>query len=74
MAETVALVPPITASAIKDTINHTVDTMGQRESWRYHFMVHQFVSNSDEALSRSAVRRAGGMDAVKAEQAGDPAP
>ncbi len=73
MAEQVALVPPITAAAIKDTINHTVDTMGQRESWRYHFMVHQFVSNSDEALSRTRARQAGGMDAVKAEQAGESA-
>ena len=73
MADAVALVPPITARAIKDTINHTVDTMGQRESWRYHFMVHQFVSNSDEALSRTAARQAGGMDAVKAEQAGESA-
>ena len=71
MAAQVALVPPITAQAIKNTINHTVDTMGQRESWRYHFMVHQFVSNSDEALSRAAARRAGGMDAVRAEQAGE---
>ncbi len=71
MAESVALVPPITARAIKDTINHTVDTMGQRESWRYHFMVHQFVSNSDEALSRTAARRAGGMDTVRAEQSGE---
>ena len=70
MAEQVALVPPITARAIKDTINHTVDRMGQRDSWRYHFMVHQFVSNSAEALERTAARRAGGMDAVKAEQAG----
>ncbi|MEP6624535.1 MAG: enoyl-CoA hydratase [Acidimicrobiia bacterium] len=70
MAEQVALVPPITARAIKDTINHTVDAMGQRESWRYHFMVHQFVSNSDEALARTAARRAGGMDAVRAEQDG----
>lgn len=73
MAASVALVPPITAAAIKDTINHTLDTMGQRESWRYHFMVHQSVSNSEEAMSRTAARRAGGMDAVKAEQAGDSA-
>lgn len=73
MADAVALVPPITAQAIKDTINHTVDTMGQRESWRYHFMVHQFVSNSDEALSRTKARQAGGMEAVRAEQAGESA-
>lgn len=73
MADDVALVPPITAQAIKETINHTVDTMGQRESWRYHFMVHQHVSNSDEALSRTKARQAGGMDAVRAEQAGESA-
>ncbi len=73
MAEAVALVPPVTARAIKDTINHTVDRMGQRDSWQYHFMVHQFVSNSSEALGRTEARRSGGMDAVKAEQAGEPA-
>ena len=73
MAEAVALVPPITARAIKDTINHTVDRMGQRESWQYHFMVHQFVSNSADALERTEARKAGGMDAVKAEQAGESA-
>ena len=73
MADAVALVPPITAAAIKDTINHTVDTMGQRESWQYHFDVHQAVSNSEEAMSRTAARRAGGMDAVRAEQAGESA-
>ena len=71
MAAAVALVPPVTARAIKDTINHTVDGMGQRESWQYHFMVHQFVSNSAEALGRTEARRSGGMDAVKAEQAGE---
>ena len=71
MAEEVALVPPITARAIKDTINHMVDLQGQRESWRYHFMVHQLVSNTAEALGRTAARKAGGMDAVKREQAGD---
>jgi enoyl-CoA hydratase len=73
MAEAVALVPPVTARAIKDTINHTLDRMGQRESWQYHFMVHQFVSNTAEATGRTEARRAGGMDAVKAEQAGESA-
>lgn len=73
MAETVALVPPITAEAIKDTINHMVDLQGQRESWRYHFMVHQFVSNTPTALGATEARKAGGMDAVKREQAGPPA-
>jgi enoyl-CoA hydratase len=76
MAEAVALVPPVTAQAIKDTINHMVDGQGQRESWRYHFMVHQFVSNSATALAATDARKEGGpggsvMDAVKREQAGE---
>ena len=37
---------------------HTVDRMGQRDSWRYHFMVHQFVSNTDEAKTVALQERA----------------
>ena len=73
MAAQAALVPPITAAAVKDTINHMLDGQGQRASWRYHFMVHQFVSNTETALARTEARKAGGMDAVKAEQAGESA-
>jgi enoyl-CoA hydratase/carnithine racemase len=73
MAAQAALVPPITAAAVKDTINHMLDGQGQRDSWRYHFMVHQFVSNTETALARTEARKAGGMDAVKAEQAGESA-
>jgi len=68
LAEQVALVPPITARAIKDTINATTDRMGQRDSWRYHFMVHQFVSNTETARTMMAARSDGGMDHVKREQ------
>jgi len=68
MAEQVALVPPLTAEAVKASINHMTDLMGQRESWRYHFMLHQFVSNTPTALARVEARKAGGMDAVKKEQ------
>ncbi len=68
MAEQVALVPPLTAEAVKSSINNMVDLMGQRESWRYHFMLHQFVSNTPTALDRVEARKAGGMDAVKKEQ------
>ncbi len=71
MADKVALVPPVTAEAIKETINHMVDLQGQRESWRYHFMVHQLVSNSATALGATEARKQGGMDAVKREQAGE---
>jgi len=70
MADQVALVPPVTAEAVKASINHMVDLMGQRESWRYHFMLHQFVSNTPAALERVEARKAGGMDAVKREQKG----
>ncbi len=68
LAEQVALVPPLTAEAVKASINHMVDLMGQRESWRYHFMLHQFVSNTPTALAKVEARREGGMDAVKKEQ------
>jgi enoyl-CoA hydratase len=70
MAENIALVPPITAQSIKDVINRTLDRQGQRDSWQYHFMVHQFVSNTATALSATEARKEGGMDAVKQEQAG----
>jgi enoyl-CoA hydratase len=68
LAEQVALVPPLTAAAVKASINHMVDLMGQRESWRYHFMLHQFVSNTPTALAKVEARKQGGMDAVKKEQ------
>ena len=68
MADKVALVPPITAQAVKDTINHTYDAMGKREAWKYHFMVHQFVSNTDTALSALQARKQkGSMKEVFAE-------
>jgi enoyl-CoA hydratase len=68
MADEVALVPPLTARMVKDSINNMVDLMGQRESWKYHFMLHQFVSNTPTALAKVDARKAGGMAAVKAEQ------
>ena len=74
MAAKVALVPPVTAQAVKASINATTDRMGQRDSWRYHFMVHQFVSNTDTALGLAAERAAGGMDRVRQEQAGPDEP
>ncbi len=70
MADEVALVPPVTAEAIKASINEMLDLAGQRDSWRYHFMIHQFVSNTATALAASDSRKQGVMDAVKREQAG----
>jgi enoyl-CoA hydratase len=70
LADEVALVPPVTAQAIKASINEMLDLQGQRNSWRYHFMIHQFVSNTATALAAADTRKEGGMDAVKREQAG----
>lgn len=68
MAAKIALVPALTAEMVKASINHMVDLMGQRQSWQYHFMLHQFVSNTPTALAKLDVRKQGGMDAVKREQ------
>jgi enoyl-CoA hydratase len=70
-ADEVALVPALTAEAIKKSINGMLDRMGQRDSWQLHFWLHQFVSNTPTALDRTAARKEGGMDAVKREQAGE---
>lgn len=70
MAAAIALVPPFTAQAVKGSINHMVDRMGQLDSWRHHFLVHQFVSNTATALGLMADRTAGGMEHVKHEQHG----
>lgn len=70
MADEVALVPAVTAQAIKESINDMLDRMGQRDSWRHHFWLHQFVSNTPTALDRTEARKSGGMDAVKREQRG----
>jgi enoyl-CoA hydratase len=72
MANEVALVPPVTAQAVKGSINAMVDRMGQRDSWRHHFMVHQFVSNTETALRLMRERKAGGMEHVKREQRVEP--
>ncbi len=71
MAAKVALVPALTAEMVKSSINHMVDLMGQRESWQYHFMLHQFVSNTPTALDKVEARKQGGMAAVKQEQSGE---
>ncbi len=72
LAEKVALVPPITAQMVKDSINHTFDAMGKRESWKYHFMIHQFVSNTETALSALEARKQkGSMKEVFAEHQRD---
>src|SRR5436189_3609049 len=68
MADEGARVPALTAEMVEESINHMVDGRGQRETWRYHFMLHQFVSNTPTALAKVEARKQGGMGAVKREQ------
>ena len=49
MADKIALVPPVTAERIKDSINQTFELMGKRNSWNYHFMAHHFTHNTAAA-------------------------
>ena len=57
LADKIALVPPQTAQITKDSINHVAEEMGQRESWKYHFMVHQWMSGTDTALNALEARK-----------------
>ena len=43
------MVPPVTAQVVKDSLNHTADLMGQSNSWKYHFMAHHWMHNTETA-------------------------
>ena len=69
LADRVALVPPVTAQTVKDTLNQTATLMGKRDALKYHFMAHHWVHNSATALNALAVRKAkGSMRDVMAER------
>src|SRR5262249_56247235 len=57
LARRIALVPPITASLVKESINQTLALMGQEHAFRYHFMVHQFMHGTKTATDALAARR-----------------
>jgi enoyl-CoA hydratase/carnithine racemase len=57
LAERVALVPPITAQVVKDSVNHVGELMGKRASWQYHFMAHQWAHNTATSLSALEERK-----------------
>jgi len=58
LAERVALVPPVTAQVVKDSINHAADLMGKQQSWKYHFMAHHWAHNTATALDALEARKA----------------
>jgi enoyl-CoA hydratase/carnithine racemase len=69
LARQVALVPPITAQMVKESINQVAELQGQSASWRYHFMAHHFTHNTATALSALEERkRKGSIKAIRAEQ------
>jgi len=69
LADRIALVPPVTAQTVKDTINQTATLMGKRDALKYHFMAHHWVHNSATALDALAARKAkGSMREVMAER------
>jgi enoyl-CoA hydratase len=69
LADRVALVPPVTAQTVKDTINQTGTLMGKRDALKYHFMAHHWVHNTSTALNALAARKAkGSMRDVMAER------
>ena len=68
LADRVALVPPVTAQTVKDTLNQTATLMGKRDALKYHFMAHHWVHNTATALNALAARKEkGSMRDVKAE-------
>jgi enoyl-CoA hydratase len=52
MADKIALVPPMTAERIKDSVNQTFELMGKRNAWNFHFMAHHFTHNTAAALGK----------------------
>ena len=58
LAERIALVPPVTAQVVKDSINHSAELMGKQQSWKYHFMAHHWAHNTATALGALEARKA----------------
>ena len=61
MADKVALVPPVTAQAVKDSINRMLDFQGQRESWRHRPRPLQEQRHRSHVLHGSQRARAGAL-------------
>lgn len=57
LADRVALVPPATAQVVKDSLNNTAALMGKEASWKYHFMAHHWMHNTETALSALSARK-----------------
>lgn len=69
IAARIALLPPVTASLVKESINHTLDLMGKRDAFAYHFMLHQFMHGTETAhRALTERRRTGSIGAMVRER------
>jgi len=57
LAARIALVPPVTAQVVKDSLNHVGELMGKSASWKYHFMAHHWMHNTRTALDALEARK-----------------
>jgi enoyl-CoA hydratase len=48
LAQRIAANPPVAMRLMKQSLNETLEAMGQMQSWRYHFMVHQLGHSTQE--------------------------
>ena len=76
LAARIALVPPVTAQVVKDSINNVAEEMGLSRSWRYHFMAHHWAHNTATALGALEERqqRSSLKDVFADRDRGDPPP
>ncbi|MGG1677178.1 enoyl-CoA hydratase-related protein [Neobacillus sp. NRS-1170] len=49
LAAKIAAIPPITLRLLKKSLNHTQDIMGARESFEYHFIMHELGHTTEES-------------------------
>jgi len=49
LANKIAEMPPITLRLLKKSLNHTQDIMGARESYEYHFIMHELGHATEES-------------------------
>jgi enoyl-CoA hydratase/carnithine racemase len=56
LARRIAQLPPVTASLVKESINHTFEEMGKGRALKYHFMLHQFMHSTETAQRALAER------------------
>jgi enoyl-CoA hydratase len=64
LARRIAALPPITTALVKESINHAFDLMGKEHSFKYHFMLHQFMHGTRTAQQALAARRRTGSIAA----------